>query len=130
MEKNKQSYEIKQSYVNFLNLEKHLKELVDVKTQINIILGEDRGFGRFAELMETKDFSNLQNRYNSLVRNIQDYYKSRLNLEFSRYGEVGVKKLLNEIIRFELNKDKNIAEHTEFISYHLKTFVKKLIENK
>lgn len=130
MQKNKQSYEIKQSYVNFLNLEKHLKELVDVKVKIDIALGKDNTCGKFVELMETEDFINLQNRHSSLMRNIQDYYKSRLNLEFSRYGEVGVNRLLNEIIRFELNKDKNIGKHTEFISYHLKTFVKKLIENK
>jgi DNA-binding ferritin-like protein (Dps family) len=101
-----------------------------VKSKIDRALGKDNTCSKFVELMETEEFSNLQNRHSSLMRNIQDYYKSRLNLEFSRYGEVGVKKLLNEIIRFELNKDKNIAEHTEFISYHLKTFVKKLIENK
>lgn len=86
-----------------------------MKVKIDIALGKDNTCGKFVELMETEDFINLQNRHSSLMRNIQDYYKSRLNLEFSRYGEVGVNRLLNEIIRFELNKDKNIGKHTEFI---------------
>ncbi len=114
-----------EGYVNSVNLEKYIQELIETKSKINELTGEDNQ--KFYELRKTKDFNKLYNKWVSLNVKIEDYYKMKLDSEFVKNGEVGVRKLHEEILDY-LKKDDTLEEYTGIICSDLTEFTRNLIK--
>ena len=116
-----------EGYVNSVNLEKYIQELIETKSKINELTGDDEDNQKFYELRKTQGFNKLYNKWTSLIDNIKDYYKVKLESEFVKNGETGVRKLHKEILDY-LKKDETIEEYTGLICFDLTEFTRNLIK--
>jgi len=115
-----------EGYVNSVNIEKYLFDLIQTKNKIDEMTGDDEDNQKFYELRKTKEFNNLYNKWISLIEDIKEHYKRKLESEFVKNGETGVKKLHKDIVDFL--KQNEYEDYTGVIWFDLTEFTRNLIK--
>ena len=105
------------------SIEQYLQDLIDISDKIHDMTGEDDNHQKFNELLKTKDFRKIYNRWVSLIEEIKDYYKTQLQ---SKVTESEIRSLHKEIVDF-LQQD-NYEEYTGVIRFDITDFTRSLIE--